>query len=236
MKIKKVRKNLLVAILGLITAVSLGLNVYLGDKIIQSPPDTFRVVEVFDGDSFSIPPDQTIRLANLNAPELEFCFGKESKENLEKLILNRNVKIEKTGKDPFNRIIALVYLDNQLINETMIKSGWAKYTSGGTRGENEAIIELLKEEGREAKENLLGVWSEKCYQKTNPVNPECDIKGNLGKHENNKKKTYHYPGCSEYNRTVVELDIGEQWFCSEEEAIAAGFTKSEHCFKKYQKP
>ena len=51
-----------------------------------------------------------------------------------------------------------------------------------------------------------------------------------------EKKIYHYPGCSEYEQTVVELDIGEQWFCSEEEARKAGFTKSEHCFKNYQKP
>jgi len=51
-----------------------------------------------------------------------------------------------------------------------------------------------------------------------------------------EKKTYHSPGCSEYERMVVELDIGEQWFCSEEEARKAGFTKSEHCFKNYQKP
>jgi len=34
----------------------------------------------------------------------------------------------------------------------------------------------------------------------------------------------------------VEADLGERWFCSEEEAIKAGFTKSEHCFKEYEKP
>jgi len=67
------------------------------------------------------------------------------------------------------------------------------------------------------------------------VNPECDIEGNLGKREHGEKKTYHYSGCSEYDRVVVELDIGEQWFCSEEEAIKAGYKKSEHCFKDYQK-
>jgi len=224
-------KSKLTLILGLIISVSLGLNVYLGNKIIQNPPNTFKVLKVIDGDSFSIPPDQSIRLANLNAPELGLCFGKESKENLEKLILNRNVKIEKTGKDSFNRIIALVYLDDQLINETMIKNGWAKYASGGTT--DKEITGLLKKRGEEAKKNQLGVWSEKCYQKTNPVNPQCDIKGNLGKDDN--KKIYHYPGCSEYDRVVVELDIGEQWFCSEEEAIKAGYKKSEHCFKEYQR-
>ena len=235
--IKKMKKPLKI-ILGLIIAGSLGLNIYLvkEKELFRQDEESFRVVEVFDGDSFSIPPDQTIRLANIDASELEFCYGKEAKEGLGKLILGKNVKIEKTGKDVFNRLIALVYLDDQLINETVIKNGWAKYVSGGTKGENETIIKLLEEEGRKAKESKLGVWSEKCYQLENPIDPACNIKGNLGKHEHSEKKTYHYPGCSEYERTVVELDIGEQWFCSEEEAVKAGFTKSEHCFKNYQKP
>ena len=197
------------------------MNVYLGQKVNKS-------------NFFSIPPDQTIRLAKLDAPELEFCFGKEAKEGLEELILNRDVKIEKAGKDSFNRIIALVYLNNQLVNETMIKNGWAKYASGGVIEEDKQITELLKERGREAKENQSGIWSEKCYQETNIANPKCDIKGNLGKHEHGEKKTYHYPGCSEYDRTIVELDLGEQWFCTEEEAVKAGYKKSEHCFKDYQ--
>ena len=195
----------------------------------------YKVIQVFDGDSFSIPPDQSIRLANLDAPELKFCFGKEAKENLEKLILGKRVRIKKVGKDKFNRIIALVYLDNRLVNEIMIENGWAKYTSGGTAGENKPIRELLKEKGREAKENRRGVWSEKCYQTTNPINPKCDIKGNLGKSEHGAKRTYHYPGCSEYDRVVVELDIGEQWFCSEAAARAAGYQKSEHCFVPYKR-
>jgi hypothetical protein len=39
-------------------------------------------------------------------------------------------------------------------------------------------------------------------------------------------------GGSEYNRALVELDRGEQWFCSEKEAEAAGFVKSKNCFGK----
>ncbi|MFH1561280.1 MAG: thermonuclease family protein, partial [Patescibacteria group bacterium] len=212
MKKKKQIKPLGV-ILGLITLISLGLNVYLAGRVNRSNnfPETFRVTKVFDGDSFSIPPDQTIRLAKLDAPEIELCFGQEAKLNLEKLILNQDVKIEKAGKDSFNRTIAFVYLDNQSVNETLIKNGWAKYASGGTEQENKEVTELLKTEGERDKEKQLGVWGPNCYQKTNTANPGCDIKGNLGKHEHGEKKTYHYPGCSEYDRTIVELDLGEQW-------------------------
>lgn len=37
------------------------------------------------------------------------------------------------------------------------------------------------------------------------------------------------PHCSEYNRTVIELHLGEEWFCSEKEASKAGYTKSKNC-------
>lgn len=57
-------------------------------------------------------------------------------------------------------------------------------------------------------------------------NPDCSIKGNIGK--SYLEKTYHLPGCSEYERTVVELDLGEEWFCAEKEATEAGYRKSEH--------
>ena len=46
---------------------------------------------------------------------------------------------------------------------------------------------------------------------------ECHIKGNVG----SGKKTYHIPGGAFYNRTNAEL-----CFNTEEEAQAAGFTKS----------
>ena len=229
-------KKLWQVILGLLLTASLGFNFYfLREK--EAPfqdKETFRVEEVLDGDSFIIPLDQTIRLANIDAPSLEFCFGREAKEALEEMILGKNVRIEKVGKDSYNRLLALVYLDDQFVNEILLTNGWAKYVSGGSN--NEKITDLLKEKDGEAKENKRGVWSEECYQKENPVDPACNIKGNLGKHEHGEKKTYHYPGCAEYERTVVEADLGERWFCSEEEAIKAGFTKSEHCFKEYEKP
>ena len=53
------------------------------------------------------------------------------------------------------------------------------------------------------------------------------IKGNIGKHD--RFKYYHLPECAEYNRTIVELHLGEEWFCNESEAQKAGYTKSKNC-------
>ncbi|GGF38118.1 hypothetical protein GCM10011321_31300 [Youhaiella tibetensis] len=52
---------------------------------------------------------------------------------------------------------------------------------------------------------------------------ECNIKGNV----NTKgERIYHVPGQKYYNDTVIQPSHGERWFCSEEEARAAGWRRS----------
>ncbi|MBQ6508042.1 MAG: hypothetical protein IJI07_01090 [Flexilinea sp.] len=49
---------------------------------------------------------------------------------------------------------------------------------------------------------------------------ECLIKGNI----NSKgQKLYHLPGWPSYNSTKIDTSQGERWFCTEEEAVAAGW-------------
>ncbi|MFH0762508.1 MAG: hypothetical protein V1925_01290, partial [Candidatus Omnitrophota bacterium] len=58
-------------------------------------------------------------------------------------------------------------------------------------------------------------------------NPKCVIKGNYDK--NSSLSNYYFPGCPQYEFTIVEKDLGENWFCTEKEAQAAGFTKAKNC-------
>ena len=46
------------------------------------------------------------------------------------------------------------------------------------------------------------------------------IKGNIGSQGD---KIYHVPGSPYYERTVIDESQGERWFCTEEEALAAGW-------------
>jgi hypothetical protein len=49
----------------------------------------------------------------------------------------------------------------------------------------------------------------------------CPIKGNINRDE---VRIYHTPwGSQWYERTKVSLDHGERWFCSEREALDAGW-------------
>ena len=55
--------------------------------------------------------------------------------------------------------------------------------------------------------------------------PECLIKGNINRQG---EKIYHVPGSASYDRTIVDPEHGEMWFCTEEDAVAAGFRKALH--------
>lgn len=50
--------------------------------------------------------------------------------------------------------------------------------------------------------------------------PSCRIKGNINREG---RKLYHRPGTSAYAKTKLSPENGEAWFCSAEEAEAAGF-------------
>jgi hypothetical protein len=51
----------------------------------------------------------------------------------------------------------------------------------------------------------------------------CNIKGNVS---TRGERIYHVPGQKYYNDTRISRSHGEQWFCSEEEARAAGWRRS----------
>ncbi len=59
--------------------------------------------------------------------------------------------------------------------------------------------------------------------KTEGDRSNCDIKGNIS---SNGDRIYHVPGGSYYDKTQINTSAGERYFCSEEEATAAGWRKS----------
>lgn len=53
----------------------------------------------------------------------------------------------------------------------------------------------------------------------------CTIKGNISANG----KLYHVPGCPSYKKVLINQDRGEKLFCTENEAILAGWQKSSDC-------
>lgn len=54
----------------------------------------------------------------------------------------------------------------------------------------------------------------------------CPIKGNIN---GRGERIYHPPGCKYYAVTVIDPKRGERWFCSEAEAVAAGWRRTKVC-------
>lgn len=182
------------------------------------------VSRVIDGDTLVIKSGQTLRLINVEAPELKFCGGPEAQKKLQKLILGKIISYEIVTHDIYNRPLALVYLGEMLINKIILQEGWAKYD--GTPSPKREEIKLGFDE---AVKNKRGIFSLCLAEK--PDNPKCLIKGNIDRHRPDEK-TYYFPGCANYKQTMVEKDLGEDWFCSETEAEKAGFVKSTNCYGK----
>jgi hypothetical protein len=52
---------------------------------------------------------------------------------------------------------------------------------------------------------------------------DCSIKGNISR---SGERIYHVPGGRFYDRTKINEGAGEKLFCSEQEAVAAGWRRS----------
>lgn len=63
------------------------------------------------------------------------------------------------------------------------------------------------------------------YGSSSGSSASCDIKGNISM---SGEKIYHVPGQEFYDATVIDESYGERWFCTEDEARAAGWRKAKN--------
>lgn len=93
----------------------------------------------------------------------------------------------------------------------------------------------FKQAEKDAREAGKGLWSAStCNGATTSVSTatasttqtttNCVIKGNISA---DGEKIYHMPGQRYYDKTQIDATKGERWFCSESEARAAGWRKSQ---------
>ncbi len=196
--------------------ISLATNAFLIYKNTTITHHT--VTEVKDGDTVVIDNNQTVRLIGIEAPELGFCGGQESKTYLTNLIKDQKVILTTFGVDKYARTLALLTYFDLDVNKAMLSSGWAVYESfvGAPRDD-------MARESNQAMAKKKGLFS--LCRLNNPDKPSCTIKGNI----NRDLKSYLLPSCSNYEQTMVYKDRGESWFCTEAEAQKAGYKKSETC-------
>ena len=216
--------------LTLIVLASIGLNGYF----LINKNKEMTVTEIHDGDTFTLKNGERVRLLGINAPELGNCGATESAELLKSLVLGKAVKITEEKRDTYGRRMGLVWVDGnpfdfaqgqRLVNEEMLKAGWAK-----SNYDPNSKSEELKSAYKYASDNKIGINSSLCKKiNPTPLSKNCAIKGNIDK--GTGEHFYHCPNCRHYNQIVLDLDIGEGFFCSEKEAKTAEFTLAPDCLR-----
>ena len=180
------------------------------------------VYKIADGDTFILENNkQAIRLFGIDAPENGNCYGPESYSRLSELLKKKQVQLKEPIVDKFGRVVALVYVDGRLINEIMIREGYAAYRSEPGSGK-----EIMKAAHEVAKSKKIGIYSSVCTDEV-PPDPKCAIKGN---HDLDRDEyLYLLPSCPYYAPVIIRRFEGDRWFCSESEAKKAGFKLSSAC-------
>lgn len=184
------------------------------------------------------------------------CFGKEAAEKNKEWVLGKEVMLEKdiSEVDRYGRLLRYVYVrvgeTELMVNEGLVREGFAQASSYPPDVKYQERLRLAEQDAREVGR---GLWSE-CpvttttfpTSLTSPDTTEvrgttetkseagaqssvpsgCVIKGNIS---SSGEKIYHLPGCGSYAKTSIDEARGERWFCTEEEAVSAGWRKAKNC-------
>jgi micrococcal nuclease len=208
------------------------------------PLITATVTNVVDGDTIDVMinnKEERVRLLLIDTPETKHPskpiqpFGPEAFEFTERILLGKKVGLEKdvSERDRFGRILAYVWLDDHMHNETLIEKGLARVA---TFPPDIKYVERFKEKQHEAQNKGVGIWSlenysqEKGFQsdlkteqqdKNGTIDNDC-----VGKIKGNKNsKIYHLPDGVHYEEIANHNIV---WFCTEAEAQDRGYRKSKN--------
>jgi len=194
---------------------------------------------VVDGDTIEVLMSGTtykVRYIGVDTPETVDprrpvgCYGREASERNRQLVEGKTVGLEKdvSETDKYERLLRYVWLDGEMVNAVLVREGYAMASTYPPDVKYQDLFLSLQGEARDAG---LGLWGPACIP--TPVAPGvCDysgtdqpvIKGNMS--QTAGEKIYHVPGGEYYDKTVIDEPAGERWFCTEQEAVAAGWRRS----------
>ena len=130
--------------------------------------DTYKVLKVVDGDTIKIKYNgktEKVRLIGIDTPESvspnksKNCEEGKIASNFTKNYLEgKNIKIEfdVQQRDKYNRLLAYIYIDNQMYNEILLKEGYAKLD---TVPPNIKYVNDFKKLQEKARKNKKEFWS-----------------------------------------------------------------------------
>lgn len=188
------------------------------------------IARLIDGDTLAIG-EQIVRLADIDAPETRqtcadargrYACGEQATKALQRMIGSLPVECAGEAYDTYDRLIAHCRTERMDLNREMVQQGWAvAYLQYGDTYLTEEL---------DAAKSARGIWRGAFqrpaeYRKAQWTvaqqdHPDgCPIKGNIS----DNGRIYHTPWSRHYARTRINTAQGERWFCSEAEALQAGW-------------
>ncbi len=138
------------------------------DKSLARSAEEFQVIRVVDGDTIVVAINrkpETIRLLGVNTPETVApnrpvqCFGPEASARTKELLLEKIIRLEsdpsQDDRDKYKRLLRFVFLEEENINELLVRDGYAKEYTYKTPYKYQ---QEFRAEQKEAKKNKLGLW------------------------------------------------------------------------------
>jgi len=204
----------------------------IGPATLVTAENLIGRVSVIDGDTFEMH-GKRLRLHGIDAPESgqqckdangkSYRCGQMAAKQMSGYVSGKTVNCEILDKDRYGRFIARCIVNGTDVNELLVKEGWALAYSQYSK-------DYVRAEGQ-AKRANIGLWQgqfvepwdwrrgERLEDGTVQKDSNCLIKGNIS----SSGKIYHTPSSPWYARTKINTAKGERWFCSAEEAEAAGW-------------
>src|SRR6056297_1761545 len=195
-------------------------------------------VRVVDGDTLDVA-GMRVRLHGIDAPELgQTCTnadgtrwdcGTWAADEVRRRIGGRTARCDTVDTDRYGRTVATCSVAAQDVGKMLVSEGLAlayrKYSMAYDLDEKRAVISgrgLHAHRFDRPAEHRRAIREERATETAAP-DPDCAIKGNISRAG---KRIHHLPGQADYDRTVIRLEQGERWFCSEAEARAAGWRRA----------
>lgn len=190
------------------------------------------LARIIDGDTLEIG-GQVVRLEGIDAPESgqtcrnaagrDWACGSEATRALAMLAAD-GIRCRGEETDRYGRLIAICEGRGGDINGQLVREGWAlAFTRFSDRYAPEEAAARRTRAGLWAG-SFTPPWDYRAARWEDAViagtpRDGCPIKGNISANG----RIYHTPYSRDYARTRIDTSRGERWFCSEAEAIAAGW-------------
>jgi micrococcal nuclease len=143
-------KKVLVWICLLVIIFSVGL--WIKTKIRKIPNEKVVVGRVIDGDTIELIDKRKVRYIGIDCAEMPLDIAKKAKIENEKLVLGKEVEMEKdvSETDKYGRLLRYVWIDGKMVNLELIKMSLAKIA---TFPPDVKYVELFVQAEKEARIN-----------------------------------------------------------------------------------